>query len=225
MDLVTMPRLNRFLALAFLAIALTLTACAGPKPGPSPASKGAVSGTVTPSKGIASWYGPKFHGRRTANGEVYNMYALTAAHRFLPFGTRVQVTNLDNGRHVQVRINDRGPFVKNRIIDLSYSAARRIDMVGTGTAPVRLRLIQGPDRSLPKRYFVQTGSFTRLDNAQRLLARLKKQGYKGSRKVKVRLDGQTYWRVQAGSFPTLASARESLEDMRRENPACFIIAD
>jgi len=153
------------------------------------------------------------------------MYALTAAHRFLPFGTRVQVTNLDNGRHVQVRINDRGPFVKNRIIDLSYSAARRIDMIGSGTAPVRLTLIQTGDHGLPKRYFVQTGSFTHLDNAKRLLAKLKEKGYKGSRKVRVRLDGQTYWRVQAGTFPSLASARQSLKAMRRENPACFIIAD
>src|SRR5262250_2552941 len=84
--------------------------------------------------GVASWYGPGFHGKRTANGEIYDQYELTAAHRTLPLGTRVLVTNLTNGRAVEVRINDRGPFIDGRAIDLSYAAARMIDMVGPGTA-------------------------------------------------------------------------------------------
>lgn len=92
-------------------------------------------------KGIASWYGGKFHGRTTASGERYDMNKLTAAHRKLPFGSRVLVTNLDNGRQVEVRITDRGPFVHGRIIDLSRAAALRIDMIQAGTARVRIEVI------------------------------------------------------------------------------------
>jgi rare lipoprotein A len=92
-------------------------------------------------KGIASWYGGKFHGRTTASGERYDMNKLTAAHKKLPFGSRVRVTNLDNGRQVEVRITDRGPFVHGRIIDLSREAARRIDMIQVGTARVRIEVI------------------------------------------------------------------------------------
>ena len=93
--------------------------------------------------GVASWYGPGFHGNRTANGEIYDQYELTAAHPSLPLGTRVMVTNLENGRAVQVRVNDRGPFVDGRAIDLSYAAARTISMVGPGTVRVRIEVL-GP---------------------------------------------------------------------------------
>ncbi len=96
-------------------------------------------------EGIASWYGPKFHGRRTASGEVFDMYQLTAAHRWLPFGTLVRVTNLENGLSVVVRINDRGPFVKGRIIDLSYAAAKRIRMLRQN-ARVRVEVLKWPKR-------------------------------------------------------------------------------
>jgi rare lipoprotein A len=92
-------------------------------------------------RGIASWYGPNFHGKKTSNGEYYDMYALTAANKTLPMNTIVKVTNLLNGKSVVVRINDRGPFVKNRIIDLSYAAAKRLDVVSKGTAPVRLEIL------------------------------------------------------------------------------------
>lgn len=95
-------------------------------------------------EGIASWYGPGFHGKRTANGEIYDQYELTAAHQTLPLGTRVMVTSLTNGRGVEVRINDRGPFVGGRIVDLSYAAARVIGMLGPGTMPVRLDVIDRP---------------------------------------------------------------------------------
>jgi rare lipoprotein A len=91
--------------------------------------------------GVASWYGPGFHGNRTANGEVFDQFELTAAHPSLPLGTRVMVTNLANGRAVEVRINDRGPFVDGRAIDLSYAAARTIGMIGPGTAPVRIEIL------------------------------------------------------------------------------------
>ncbi len=109
--------------------------------------KGVVGAATYPFKdremeGIASWYGKDFHGKETASGETYNMYDLTAAHRTLAFGSRVRVTNLDNGKDVVVRINDRGPFTKGRIIDLSFEAARRLDMISEGTARVELRVLE-----------------------------------------------------------------------------------
>lgn len=96
-------------------------------------------------EGIASWYGPGFHGQRTANGEIYNQNGLTAAHPMLPMGTRIRVTNLRNGRRVWVRINDRGPYKKNRILDLSRLAAERLDMIREGTAPVRVDVVRWPE--------------------------------------------------------------------------------
>ena len=92
-------------------------------------------------QGVASWYGHPHHGRLTASGQRFNMYELTAAHRTLPLGSRVRVVNLTNGRSVVVTITDRGPFIKNRVIDLSYAAARRIDLIGPGTGPVRLTIL------------------------------------------------------------------------------------
>lgn len=97
---------------------------------------GEVAGDQT--TGVASFYGPKFHGLQTASGETFDMYQFTAAHRQIPFGTRLKVTNLDNGKSVIVRVNDRGPFVKNRVLDLSYAAAKDIDMVTTGVAKVKI---------------------------------------------------------------------------------------
>jgi rare lipoprotein A len=93
-------------------------------------------------QGVASWYGYPHHGRITASGRRFNMYELTAAHRTLPLGSRIRVTNLGNGRAVTVTITDRGPFVKNRVLDLSYAAAREIGMVGPGTTPVQLEIIE-----------------------------------------------------------------------------------
>ena len=126
--------------------------------------------------GTASWYGGEFHGRRTASREIYDMNDLTAAHNSLPMGTFVAVTNLNNGRSVVVRINDRGPFTKNRVIDLSYAAARAIDMIGTGTAPVRIEVltdISPPLRAL--RFCVQTGSFVERANAEAMRKELANQ--------------------------------------------------
>lgn len=101
--------------------------------------------------GVASWYGPGFHGRQTANGEIYDQYGLTAAHRTLPLGTWVRVTDVASERAVVVRVNDRGPYVDDRVIDLSLAAAQRIDLVRAGIAPVRIEVLAGPTRqpSLP----------------------------------------------------------------------------
>jgi hypothetical protein len=118
-------------------------------------------------EGVASWYGVPFNGRRTSNGEIYDMHEFTAAHRTLPFNAVVRVTNLRNGKQTQVRINDRGPFVADRVIDLSLSAAEAIEMVGPGTAQVRLEVIAGPS-SEKGSFAVQVGAFREQENAQRL---------------------------------------------------------
>jgi rare lipoprotein A len=125
-------------ALGFLAAAclLLLVGCAGKR---APADLPALTGDV--EEGVASWYGTKYHGRATASGERYDMYALTAAHPTLPFGVLVEVTNLQNDRRVRVRINDRGPFKEGRIIDLSYAAARKLGMVRQGLARVSVRVV------------------------------------------------------------------------------------
>lgn len=110
--------------------------------GCSTAPRYRIGGGGTLQTGIASYYGSKFHGRQTANGEIFDMYEMTAAHNTLPFGTKIRVTNLNNNRRVVVRINDRGPFVKGRILDLSYGAALRLGMIESGTAPVRIEVIE-----------------------------------------------------------------------------------
>jgi len=122
-------------------------------------------------EGVASWYGIPFQGRRTSNGEIYDMHEFTAAHRTLPFNTVVRVTNLRNAKQTEVRINDRGPFVANRVIDLSLSAAQAIEMVGTGTAPVRVEIISGPNPQLGF-FGVQVGAFLVEENAERLKLQL-----------------------------------------------------
>jgi rare lipoprotein A len=122
-------------------------------------------------EGNASWYGNPFHGRRASNGEVYDMYKLTAAHRTLPFETMVRVTNLNNGKSTTVRITDRGPFVDNRIIDLSQAAAREIESIGPGIVPVRIEVLGNVD--VTAGYFtVQVGAFHDRGNAERLRDRL-----------------------------------------------------
>jgi rare lipoprotein A len=126
--------------------------------------------------GEASWYGPDFHGKLTSNKEIYDMYDMTAAHNSLPFGTYVMVTNLSNGKSVIVRINDRGPFVKERIIDLSYAAALALDMITPGTAPVKLEVLTeySPKYSSQK-FSVQVGSFIDRQNAEALKSEMRKK--------------------------------------------------
>lgn len=122
-------------------------------------------------KGLASWYGNKFHGHPTASGEIYDMYAMTAAHKTLPIPCYVKVTNLDNGRSVVVKVNDRGPFHPGRIIDLSYAAAVKLGLDKTGTAPVEVKAM-APQGTAGRRIFLQVGAFSNLENAKRTLARL-----------------------------------------------------
>ena len=143
---------------------------------PPPAAKhGKIPPAPAPvgytEEGNASWYGNPFHGRRASNGEVYDMYKLTAAHRTLPFETMVRVTNLNNGKSTTVRITDRGPFVGNRIIDLSLAAAREIESVGPGVVPVRIEVLGNVDVTAGF-FTVQVGAFKDRGNAERLRDRL-----------------------------------------------------
>jgi rare lipoprotein A len=139
-------------------------------------------------RGVASWYGPTFHGENTSNGETYNMYGMTAAHKTLPLPTYARVTNLKNGRSIVVRINDRGPFVANRLIDLSYSAAAKLDMLKEGTTLVEVKAltVQDPDdltrsaQAPPPSLYVQAGAFSDERNAQRVLDRLTAGGLSGA---------------------------------------------
>ncbi|MBN1696709.1 MAG: septal ring lytic transglycosylase RlpA family protein [Spirochaetales bacterium] len=124
--------------------------------------------------GYASWYGNKFHGRLTASGETYDMNKLTAAHKSLPFGTYVRVMNLMNGKSIVVKINDRGPFVKGRIIDLSRAAAEEIDMLGAGVVKVAVKKVAEKERT--ERYEIQVGSFSKEENARTVKTLLEEKG-------------------------------------------------
>jgi rare lipoprotein A len=143
--------------------------------GPVPSGEGNDVRSRGPvEKGIASWYGVPYHGRRASDGEIYDMYKFTAAHRTLPFNTVVRVTNLANDKQVDLRINDRGPFVDDRIIDLSLAGARAIDMVGPGTARVKVEIISAPGNLsvTAGRFAVQVGAFADRANAERLREKL-----------------------------------------------------
>ena len=126
-------------------------------------------------EGLASWYGGKFQGRRTASGEIYDKNKFTAAHKTLPFGMLVKVTNMENGKSATVRINDRGPFVEGRIIDLSQAAATEIGMTGKGLVQVRIEPFE--DSVPANRYSIQLGAYREIGNARRLMNRLEENGF------------------------------------------------
>jgi rare lipoprotein A len=187
-------------------------------PGPSPAHPKHAKTPQAPApagyteEGNASWYGNPFHGRRASNGEVYDMYKLTAAHRTLPFETMVRVTNLNNGKTTTVRITDRGPFVDNRIIDLSQAAAREIESIGPGVVPVRIEVLGNVDVTAGF-FTVQVGAFHDRGNAERLRDRLSVsyspifiQQYDSS-------DG-AFYRVRVGRISGEPAAQEFGEKLR-----------
>ena len=167
-------------------------------------------------RGVASWYGPTFHGGNTSSGEPYDMYAMTAAHKTLPLPCYARVTNLRNGRSVVVRINDRGPFVANRLIDLSYSAAAKLDMIRDGTTLVEVRALTPsvPDvltrtsAQPPPALYVQAGAFTDQQNAQRLLARLRAAGLERAFIALPLQNGAHLYRVRLGPVESVAQFDE-----------------
>ena len=159
-------------------------------------------------QGVASWYGPDFHGGRTATGETYDMNAMTGAHPTLPLPAWVRVTNLENGRSVVVRLNDRGPFAKGRIIDLSRAAAEQLDMIRTGTARVEVQSLAAgspaPPAATAVAYYAQAGAFGSRENAEALARRLRDAGIAGVAVLESTQDGRPIFRVRAGpaaSFP------------------------
>jgi len=175
--------------------------------------------------GIASWYGPDFNGKLTASGEVYDMNALTAAHKTLPLGTIVEVKNLENGRTVRLTVNDRGPFVRGRIIDLSYRGAKELGVIKKGTARVRvtplgrdaryIRYIKVNDRGSGE-YTVQLGAFRSKEKAERLLRALGAEKLSGAYISEARVSGSLYYRVRAGDFQSRVKAMKLAKSLAYE---------
>ena len=229
-----------FIARPLLAILLAgsvMISCGGKKP-PTTPEGGKVKASQRPytvmgkryeplkshvgftQEGMASWYGKDFHGKKTSNGETYDMHAMTAAHKTLPLGVFVKVRNKENGQETIVRVNDRGPFVKNRIIDLSYTAAKKLGVDMKGTAPVRIEALgyrtseaSGESYSEPEtydsgNYSVQIGAFKDYQNARRLSEEMRKlHGYSEVKTATV--NGELFYRVQAGKYTSLKAAEDA----------------
>ncbi|NIP29141.1 MAG: septal ring lytic transglycosylase RlpA family protein [Candidatus Dadabacteria bacterium] len=198
--------------LVFLPLIL-LISCFGGKKSPDYPSYRSYQGEYLDDKtriGQASWYGDKEHGGKTASGEKFNRYSYTAAHKTLPFGTMVRVTNLDNGKDVVVKINDRGPFVKNRIIDLSYAAGKSIGLLKNGTAKVKVEVLSSPSSRKQSIfnpiYTVQVGSFSSKINAQSMQNDLDSLVGEDVRVEPIKIRGNTFYRVRVGMFTERSDA-------------------
>ena len=223
-----------------VASLVALSACAPSTPDPAKQAPSGPTVSRTPSdspprvptppavplsqEGIASWYGPGFHGKKTTSGTVYDQHGMTAAHQTLPLGSSVQVTNLTNGKSVTVLINDRGPFVKNRVIDLSYAAARAVDMIRPGTAPVRVDVVDtgGHDlTAIPERldYTLQVGAFTERQKAEDLKARLESRD---DRPVVIEAH-EHYYRVRLGTFTDYAAAKSYAAQLYRDGLPAVVV--
>lgn len=172
--------------------------------------------------GVASWHGPNFNGKKTANGEIFNMRDLTAAHRTLPFNSLLRVQNLDNGKTTEVRINDRGPFAKNRIIDLSRRAAEQLDMIGPGTANVRLYLMNDPGRELPSDLKAQSFTIQIAAYESKDLAESKSDEINDSRVTKVNVDGKGIYRVYYGKYNSSERAKGDMDGLRKRGVDGFV---
>jgi rare lipoprotein A len=178
-------------------------------------------------EGVASWYGPSFHGQLTSNKEVYNMNEMTAAHKTLPFNTLVKVINQENGAETIVRINDRGPFSKERVIDLSYQAAKKLGVIGKGTANVRLIALNngndelGTNMGVPETYAVQVAVFKNSSNASRIGQKLENS------RIKTFYQGGTeYFRVVVGSFTDFEDALKVRDEVRKQGfSKAYIVPD
>lgn len=181
---------------------------------------------------VASWYGPNFNGRLTASGEIFNMYADTCAHKTYPFGTKLKVTNTSNNRSVECTVNDRGPFIKGRDLDLSYAAAKKIGMIGPGTSRVLLE-VRGRDNAYIKYIRVQTvkrigpfaiqvGAFTENINAIRLKRALKLK-YSNVYIQKASIKRIEYYRVRIGNFENFDKAVSTAEELGQEGYQALVL--
>jgi rare lipoprotein A len=184
-------------------------------------------------RGVASWYGKKFHGRKTSNGEAYDMYAMTAAHKTLPLPSYARVRNLNNGKSVIVRVNDRGPFRDNRLVDLSYAAAYRLGILGTGTGIVEVEGLSGDvpvttaaappaaklnpiataEAASPPRLYLQAGAFGSRDNAERLRDRLARARIVPVHVEPAQLAGQPLYRVRIGPLDSVEASDRVAEQV------------
>ena len=185
-----------------------------------------VSVAASELDGIASYYAEPYHGRRTANGEVFDTYkGMTAAHRTLPFNSIVVVTNKNNGREVEVRINDRGPFIDGRVIDLSLIAAREIDMVRSGIAPVKLKVVRagtpGRGAALNSLYAVQVAAFENQRSAEDLKRQLERKYPSVS--IQTASGAKTVFRVRVGREPNLLTAEKLAQKLRDEDYDSFVV--
>ena len=204
--------------LILIAITLALGACA-PKiaTAPAPVAIGAEE------RGLASWYGHPYHGRRTANGEIYDMNAMTAAHRTLPFNTWLHVENLNTGQTTRVRVNDRGPFVDGRILDVSHAAAMQLGVVGPGVAPVRVRVVSAPAGAAAG-FTVQVGAFSTEDGATALRRALEDAGFDAN-VARVESGGHVVYRVRTGHFATRAEADAHATRVARQGYRALIVSE
>ena len=206
-------RTSLFLSISVILVALC--SCAAPKYRyyPEPSYREVETG-------VGSWYGSDFHGKPTSSGEIYNMYDLTAAHKILPLGTYAMVTNLDNRRAVEVKINDRGPFIEGRVIDLSFAAARALDMVDCGIAMVRVEVTKRVKYyDIP--YTLQVGSFIEKSNALDFKKELDKK-YKDVYIVATRISTTEYYRVRLGYFTSEGSAQKEAQRLIEDKYTVFI---
>jgi rare lipoprotein A len=182
-------------------------------------------------RGVASWYGKKFHGRKTSSGETYNMYAMTAAHKTLPIPVYVRVKNLTNGRSIVVKVNDRGPFIEGRIIDLSYSAAQKLDIIGTGTAQVEINtLAAGRNPSTPVvraiplteeraqdiPLFIQVGSFGQEFNAKNLMRDLQDMDESAVSISELATNSGLFYRVRVGPLFDIDEANAVIRRLKNK---------
>jgi rare lipoprotein A len=175
-------------------------------------------------EGVASWYGHPYHGRAAANGEIYDMEKMTAAHRTLPFDTWVRVYDLDNNRTTEVRIIDRGPFIGGRIIDVSHAAARELAMIGPGVARVRIEVISAPPSVTPALFAVQVGAFRDRANAERLRRQMEERY--GTARLLERAENPGVWRVLVGSEASVDGANQLAERIRQdsvEKTSAFVV--
>jgi rare lipoprotein A len=216
-------RMNRRSA-CVLALAAIIEACGKKKArvrSVAAAPTAAVVGST--ERGMASWYGRPYHGRAAADGEIYDMETMVAAHRTLPFQTRVRVRNLSNDKAVEVRIIDRGPFVGGRIIDLSHAAAQAIDLIGPGVAQVELTIVAAPVSAEPAYFAVQVGAFRDKANADRL-ERTMVAAY-GAGKAIQRGGEPPLWRVLAGRETSVEAAESLAVRIREEQkmPQAFVV--
>ena len=181
-------------------------------------------------KGIASWYGPSCHGRRTSCGEVFDMYKLSAAHKLLPMHTKISVTNLENGKSLTLSVNDRGPFVPGRVLDLSYAAAKSLAMADKGLARILIRTtgpVEGQyANDLTGEFFVHVGSFEHETDALLLLEDMKSLRYKASilKVVRADRDGESLWRVEVGPYKSMSDADKAESKVVKDYPSAFVVA-